>query len=202
MGIAPRAERRLEILLPGRPLDALVGRRLSLFAASISSTTLIGQTGDAYSTGLAVFNYNLVGVFVMVFFATFLLPVYIRTGIFTMPEYLERRFDARSRYYFSFISIIGNVFLDAAGALYAAALIVKLLLPEADIRIIVLLFAALAASYTISGGLSSAINAEILQAAILLVGSLLMALWVAASGGFDYFRELLSAATRWSADPA
>lgn len=169
------------------------GVGLSLFAASISSTTLIGQTGDAYSTGLAVFNYNLVGVFVMVFFATFLLPVYIRTGIFTMPEYLERRFDARSRYYFSFINIIGNVFLDAAGALYAAALIVKLLLPEADIRIIVLLFAALAASYTISGGLSSAINAEILQAAILLVGSLLMALWVAASGGFDYFRELLSA---------
>lgn len=112
------------------------GVGLSLFAASISSTTLIGQTGDAYSTGLAVFNYNLVGVFVMVFFATFLLPVYIRTGIFTMPEYLERRFDARSRYYFSFISIIGNVFLDAAGALYAAALIVKLLLPEADIWVI------------------------------------------------------------------
>lgn len=169
------------------------GVGLSLFAASISSTTLIGQTGDAYSTGLAVFNYNLVGVFVMVFFATFLLPVYIRTGIFTLPEYLERRFDARSRYYFSFVSILGNVFLDAAGALYAAALIVKLLLPEADIRIIVLFFAALAASYTISGGLSSAINAEILQASILLVGSILLAVWVAASGGFDYLRSLIAA---------
>ena len=57
---------------------------LSLFAASISSTTLIGQSGDAYHTGVAVFNYNLTGVVVMVFFATFLLPLYIRSGIFTI----------------------------------------------------------------------------------------------------------------------
>ena len=60
---------------------------LSLFAASISSTTLIGQSGDAYHTGVAVFNYNLTGVVVMVFFATFLLPLYIRSGIFTIPEF-------------------------------------------------------------------------------------------------------------------
>ena len=59
---------------------------LSLFAASISSTTLIGQSGDAYHTGVAVFNYNLTGVVVMVFFATFLLPLYIRSGIFTIPS--------------------------------------------------------------------------------------------------------------------
>lgn len=62
---------------------------LSLFAASISSTTLIGQSGDAYHTGLAVFNYNLTGIIVMVFFAIFLLPLYIKSGIFTIPEFLE-----------------------------------------------------------------------------------------------------------------
>lgn len=59
---------------------------LSLFAASISSTTLIGQCGDAYHTGIAVFNYNLTGVVVMVFFATFLLPLYIKSKIFTIPD--------------------------------------------------------------------------------------------------------------------
>ena len=132
---------------------------LSLFAASISSTTLIGQSGDAYHTGVAVFNYNLTGVVVMVFFATFLLPLYIRSGIFTIPEFLERRFDKRSRYYFSGICIVGNIFLDAAGALYAAALIIKLLFPEADLQLIIIIFAVLAASYTIPGGLSSAIIA-------------------------------------------
>lgn len=165
---------------------------LSLFAASISSTTLIGQTGDAYSTGIAVFNYNLVGVVVMVFFAMFLLPIYIRTGIFTIPEYLERRFNARSRYYFSFICIIGNVFLDAAAALYAAALIVKMLIPEADLQWIVVAFALLAASYTITGGLSAAIHAEIVQAGILIVGSVLLAVYVSVSGGFDYFYDLVA----------
>ncbi|HHT35252.1 MAG TPA: sodium transporter, partial [Bacteroidales bacterium] len=93
---------------------------LSLFAASISSTTLIGQSGDAYDTGLAVFNYNLTGVIVMVFFAIFLLPLYIRSKVFTIPEFLEKRFDERSRFYFSAICIVGNIFLDAAGALYAS----------------------------------------------------------------------------------
>ena len=161
--------------LAGRSMSWIVVG-LSLFAASISSTTLIGQTGDAYSTGIAVFNYNLVGVVVMVFFATFILPIYINSGIFTIPEFLERRFDVRSRYYFSAICIIGNVFLDAATALYAAALIIKLLVPSVDIQVIVIVFALLAASYTIPGGLSSAINAEIIQACILIVGSVLLAI--------------------------
>lgn len=176
--------------LAGRSMSwGVVG--LSLFAASISSTTLIGQTGDAYSTGIAVFNYNLMGVVVMVFFATFLLPIYIKSGIFTIPEFLERRFDGRSRYYFSAICILGNVFLDAATALYAGALIVKLLVPSLEIQTIVVVFALLAASYTIPGGLSSAINAEIIQAVILIVGSILLAVIVTTSGGFDYFKELL-----------
>ena len=130
---------------------------LSLFAASISSTTLIGQSGDAYHTGIAVFNYNLTGIVVMVFFAVFLLPLYIKSGIFTIPEFLEKRFDRRSRYYFSAICIIGNIFLDAAGALYAAALIIKLILPDADLQLIIIVFAIIAASYTIPGGLSSAL---------------------------------------------
>lgn len=162
---------------------------LSLFAASISSTTLIGQSGDAYHTGVAVFNYNLTGVVVMVFFATFLLPLYIRSGIFTIPEFLERRFDKRSRYYFSGICIVGNIFLDAAGALYAAALIIKLLFPEADLQLIII-FAVLAASYTIPGGLSSAINAELIQAVILIVGSVILTGACFANGGFDYLASL------------
>lgn len=164
---------------------------LSLFAASISSTTLIGQSGDAYDTGLAVFNYNLTGIVVMVFFAVFLLPLYIKSGIFTIPEFLEKRFDRRSRYYFSAICIIGNIFLDAAGALYAAALIIKLILPGADLQLIIFIFAIIAASYTIPGGLSSAINAELIQAVILILGSVLLTFFCFQQGG-DYFYQLFS----------
>jgi len=162
---------------------------LSLFAASISSTTLIGQSGDAYHTGLAVFNYNLTGIIVMVFFAVFLLPLYIRSKVFTIPEFLEKRFDKRSRYYFSAICIIGNIFLDAAGALYAAALIIKLILPDADLQLIIIVFAIIAASYTIPGGLSSAINAELIQAVVLILGSVLLTYFCFQQGG-DYFYDL------------
>ncbi len=162
---------------------------LSLFAASISSTTLIGQSGDAYHTGLAVFNYNLTGIVVMVFFAVFLLPLYIKSKVFTIPEFLERRFDKRSRYYFSAICIIGNIFLDAAGALYAAALIIKLVLPEADLQTIIIIFAVISASYTIPGGLSSAINAELIQAIILILGSVLLTYFCFQQGA-DYFFNL------------
>lgn len=162
---------------------------LSLFAASISSTTLIGQAGDAYHTGLGVFNYNLTGVLVMVFFAICILPLYIKSKIYTIPEFLEKRFDKRSRYYFSAICIVGNIFLDAAGALYAAALILKLILPEMDMQLIIVIFAIIAASYTIPGGLSSAINAEIIQAGILIVGSIALTCICFSLGG-DYFADL------------
>lgn len=164
---------------------------LSLFAASISSSTLIGQSGDAYATGLAVFNYSWVSVLVMVFFAWFFLPFYIRSGIYTMPEFLGRRFDSRSRYYFSFICIVGNVFLDAAGALYAGALILKLLFPELDMMLIIAVFAVIAASYTIPGGLSSAINAELIQAVILIAGSIVLTVLCVQAGGAEHIMECL-----------
>jgi len=165
---------------------------LSLFAASISSTTLIGQCGDAYDTGIAVFNYNLTGVVVMVFFAVFLLPLYIKSKIFTIPEFLQKRFDKRSRYFFSAICIIGNIFLDAAGALYAAALIIKLVFPQADLQLLILIFAVIAASYTIPGGLSSAINAELIQAVILIVGSVILTVACFSNGGGEYLAGLLA----------
>lgn len=163
---------------------------LSLFAASISSTTLIGQSGDAYHTGLAVFNYNLAGgIVVMVFFALVILPLYIKSEIFTIPEFLEKRFDSRSRYYFSGICILGNIFLDASGALYAAALIIKLVFPAADLQMVIVVFALVCAAYTIPGGLSSAINAELIQAVILIIGSCILAFFCFQQGG-DYFIDL------------
>lgn len=74
---------------------------LSLFAASISSTTLIGQSGDAYHTGLAVFNYNLTGVVVMVFFLLFFFFLYIY-----VPKYLPYR------------NFWENVLINAPGSIF------------------------------------------------------------------------------------
>lgn len=123
------------------------------------------------------------------FFAIFLLPLYIRSKVFTIPEFLEKRFDKRSRFYFSAICIIGNIFLDAAGALYASALIIKLIYPQADLQVIIIVFALISASYTIPGGLSSVIKTELIQAVILIAGSVILTVACFMKGG-DYFVEL------------
>ncbi|WP_242118619.1 sodium:solute symporter [Aestuariivivens sediminicola] len=164
----------------------------SLFAASISSSTLIGQAGDAYSTGIAVFNYNLGSVVVMVFFAWFILPFYIKSKIFTIPEFLEKRFNAASRYYFSAITIVVNIFLDAAGSLYAAAMVMKLVFPEASILSLSVVFAIIVAAYTIPGGLSAAIRVDLMQGIFLLVGSIVLTFYATYNGGAEYVKELLA----------
>jgi SSS family solute:Na+ symporter len=164
----------------------------SLFAASISSSTLIGQAGDAYSTGIAVFNYNLISVLVMIFFAWFILPFYIKSKIFTIPEFLEKRFNVASRYYFSAITIIVNIFLDAAGSLYAAAMVMKLVFPEASILTLSIIFAIVVAAYTIPGGLSAAIRVDLMQGIFLLVGSVVLTFYATYNGGAEYVKELLT----------
>lgn len=161
---------------------------LSLFAASVSSSTLIGHSGEGFISGMAVFNYNIGAVFVIVFVALFFLPFYIKTGIYTIPGYLERRFDRRSSVYFSFITIIGNVFLDAAAALYTGALILKVIFPSVDTMYVIWIMAAIAGFYTILGGLSSAIYADIIHTIVLIVGSIFLAVFcVNEIGGWDEF---------------
>ena len=163
---------------------------LSLFAASVSSSTLIGHSGEGFISGIAVFNYNIGAVFVIVFVALFFLPFYIKTGIYTIPGYLERRFDRRSSVYFSFITIIGNVFLDAAAALYTGALILKVIFPEVDTMYVIWIMAGIAGFYTIVGGLSSAIYADIIHTIVLIVGSIFLAFFcVHTIGGWDTFMQ-------------
>lgn len=167
---------------------------LSLFAASVSSSTLIGHSGEAFISGFAVFNYNVGAVFIITFVALFFLPFYIKSGIYTIPEYLGRRFDNRSRKYFSFITIIGNVFLDAGSALFTGALILKMLFPALPMMYVIIAMAVMAGIYTIIGGLSSAINADMVQSIVLIVGSIVLtSLCFHSVGGWqefvDYFHE-------------
>jgi SSS family solute:Na+ symporter len=161
---------------------------LSLFAASVSSSTLLGHSGEGFISGISVFNYNIGAVFVIVFVAMFFLPFYIKTGIYTIPGYLERRYDRRSSVYFSFITIIGNVFLDAAAALYTGALILRVIFPEVDTMYVIWIMAGIAGFYTIIGGLSSAIYADIIHTIVLIVGSIFLAVFCLNEiGGWDEF---------------
>ena len=163
-----------EYFLAGRTMNwKVVG--LSLFAASISTSTLVGHSGGTYQHGLVIYNYNLISVLVMVFFAWIFLPFYIKTGVYTMPEFLEKRFDHRSKYYFATITLLAGVFMDVAATLYGSAMIFDIIFPQMNIQTVVIIAAILAASYTIPGGLSSAIKAELIQAIIIIIGSFVLA---------------------------
>ncbi len=162
-----------DYFLAGRNMTwPIVG--ISLFAANIGSNTLIGLTSDAYQTNVAVYNYEWMAAVVLVFFAIFFLPFYLRSKVYTMPEFMERRYDSRSRYLFSGITIIGNVIIDTASGLYAGNLILKIIFPEVESWIIISFLAMAAAAYTIPGGLSSVVHTEVIQAMLLLLGSMLL----------------------------
>ncbi|NET31940.1 MAG: sodium/solute symporter [Cyanothece sp. SIO1E1] len=167
---------------------------ISLFAANISSTTLVGLAGDAYSTGISVFNYEWFAVVILIFFSIFFLPFYLSSKVYTMPEFLERRFDVRSRYYFSFTTIIGNVLIETAAPLYIGAVIFEQVFPGVSSWIIILLLAVAAAAYTIPGGLSSVVHTEVIQAILLIIGSIILTFYTLdAVGGWD---NVLAAMTK------
>jgi SSS family solute:Na+ symporter len=162
-----------DYFLAGRNMTwPIVG--ISLFAANIGSNTLIGLTSDAYQTNVAVYNYEWMAAVVLVFFAIFFLPFYLKSKVYTMPEFLERRYDGRSRFLFSGITIFGNVVIDTASGLYAGNLILKIIFPEVDSWIIISVLAFAAAAYTIPGGLSSVVHTEVIQAVLLIFGSILV----------------------------
>lgn len=156
---------------------------LSMFAANISSNSLVAITGGAYNNGISVFNYEWMASVVLVVFCIFILPFYIKTGIYTMPEYFERRFDYRSRIYFSIITLIGNIFIDTAGTLYAGYKTISFFAGELNPYVVVGSLALFAASYTVFGGLSSVMKTEVVNTLILLFSACVLAAVVFAEAG-------------------
>lgn len=156
----------------------LAGRRLgwvvigfSLFASNISSTTLIGLSGAAYLTGISISNYEWMAAVILVFFAVFFVPYYISSRVYTLPEFLERRFQPACRYYFSIVTLIGNVFIDTAATLFAGALVIQFFFPAIGMWEAALGLALVAGVYTAAGGLAAVVYTDVIQAIIILVGA-------------------------------
>ena len=145
---------------------------LSMFSTLVSSSALVGWAGDAYSTGISVFNYGLSGaVLPIVFFLVFFLPFYLKNKIYTLPEFLEGRYDVRSRTYLSVLTVVGYTFADLSVTLYAGAIMLHLVFPGISFNTIIWGLALLGASYTIVGGLSAVMWVELVQAFVLMGGS-------------------------------
>ena len=162
----------------------LAGRNLtwpfigfSLFASNMSSNSLVGLTGAGYITGFSVFSYEWMAVLVLILFAVFFLPFYLKNKIYTVPEFLERRFNYAVRAYASTIAIILNVIVDVAATLYAGGVLVQLIFPQLDLWLIIGVLAVVAGLYTISGGLTAVVYTDAIQAIILIFGSILITIY-------------------------
>jgi SSS family solute:Na+ symporter len=147
---------------------------LALLASNMSSTALVGLAGGAYALGISVYDYEWTAAVILVFFCLFLLPFVIRCGIYTMPEFLERRYDARVRLLFALLTLFLNVFVDSAGVLYSGSLVCQLLFPQQPLWLIVLVLAGAAGVYTVLGGLRAVIYTEAVQGVVLMAGALVI----------------------------
>jgi SSS family solute:Na+ symporter len=158
-----------DLFLGGRTLTwGVIGA--SLFASNISSTTLIGLTGAAYTTGIASSNYEWLAGVPLIVMAAIFIPIYLRAQITTVPEYLELRYDVRSRKIFSSVTIVTSVLVDMAGGLYAGAVVLQVFFPELPLSYTAMGLALVAGFYTAFGGLKAVAYTDTLQAIILLVG--------------------------------
>jgi SSS family solute:Na+ symporter len=121
--------------------------------------------------GIAIYDYEWSATLILVFFCLFLLPSIIRARIYTMPEYLERRFDRRARLLFALLTLFLNVAVDSAGVLYSGSLVCQLLFPAWPLWVIVATLAGAAGIYTVIGGMRSVIYTEAVQALVLLASA-------------------------------
>jgi len=183
--MATRTHNTEDLFLAGRRLGWFpIG--LSLFASNISSTTMIGLAGAAYTWGIAVANYEWMAAPVLVVFALFLVPLYLDARIGTVPEFLEYRYDRHVRRYFSLLTIFANIVVDTAGTLFAGAIVLTLFIPGLDLFSAALLLAAIAGFYTAAGGLAAVVYTDVLQAIILLAGSMVITVFAFAQLDFSW----------------
>jgi SSS family solute:Na+ symporter len=156
---------------------------LALLASNISSTTLVGLAGAAYSVGISAYNYEWMGTVVLVFFCVFFIPFLLRARIYTLPEFLERRFNGFARSYFSAITLFLNITLNGAAALYCGMLLFRVVLPDVPGWQVVIVEALSAGVYTFAGGLRSVLYTEVIQAILLIIASIAISLGSFAHAG-------------------
>jgi SSS family solute:Na+ symporter len=148
----------------------------SLFASNIGSEHIVGLAGNGAISGMAMAHYEL-HAWIIVILAWVFVPFYYKSGVYTMPEFLERRFDSRSRWTLSIVSLIAYVFTKVSVTVYAGALVFMTLLPdtfgspENAFWVGAITTVVLTGIYTVFGGLKAVLYTEVLQAFVLVIGS-------------------------------
>ena len=148
---------------------------LALYASNISSTAIVALAGAAYAYGISVYDYEWSAAVILVFFCVFLLPALLGSRVYTMPEFLERRYDRGARLYFAALTLFLLVFVDSAAALYCGSLVCHLFVPRVPLWALGALLAGAACLYTLTGGLRAVMWTGSVQAVLLFGSSLIIA---------------------------
>ena len=166
---------------------------ISIFATNISSEHFIGLAGSGSLRGLAVGQFELMAIFTLIFLGWILAPIYYKSGVVTVPEFLEKRFDRRIRKLLAAFSIAIYIFTKILVSLFAGGLLFYKLfgLNIYASSIIIVLITGL---YSITGGASAVMRTQLFQGIVLIIGAfLLSAFGLNAVGGFSGLGEKLPA---------
>jgi len=148
----------------------------SIFASNIGSEHIVGLAGQGASTGLAMAHYEL-HAWIVVLLAWIFVPFYYQSKVFTMPEFLEKRFGKEPRWILSIVSLTAYVLTKVSVTVYAGALVFQTLLPDTfgtpqnAFWIGAITTVSLTGLYTIAGGLRAVLYTDLLQTVILITGS-------------------------------
>ncbi len=163
----------------------------SIFASNIGSEHVVGLAGTGFESGTPMAHYEL-HAWIVLLLGWLFLPFYIRSGAFTMPEFLEKRFDSRSRWFLSVFSLLAYVLTKVSITIYAGGIVVSELLgiPFWYGAIGIVVFTGI---YTVIGGLKAVIYTETLQTVVLIFGSVVITyLGLQEVGGWSQLRETVT----------
>lgn len=143
---------------------------LSFYVSNMSGSTFVGLPGSGYLNGIAVYHYEWLPVVILIFFITFILPFYLESRVFTAPQFLEKRYNHHAKLIFSGFLLLANIFIDAAAALYAGAMVMQVLFPDVPLWQTVTVTVLIAGVYIFFGGLDAVVLNDTVQALLILVG--------------------------------
>src|ERR1700719_2577137 len=177
----------------------------SLFVSNISTEHFIGLSGTGASSGLAVGHFEWLACLILLILGWVFVPFYLRSNVFTMPQFLERRFNRQCAVYLAGISIIAYIFTKISVQLYAASVVLERVAGWSLWKTAVVLVIATGV-YTIAGGLAAVIYTDTVQTLILICGAVaLTIIGLHKVGGLEHLRTMVPASyfhmMRPSTDP-
>ena len=170
----------------------------SLLASNIGSEHIVGLAGNGASSGMAMAHWEL-HAWIMLLLGWVFVPFYYRSGVFTMPEFLERRFSSATRWVLSIVSLVAYIFTKVSVTVYAGAIVFRTLLPdtfgspENAFWIGALTTVILTGIYTVFGGLRAVVYTEVAQTGLLLFGSVFITIFgLSQLGGWGELQTIAS----------